>query len=264
MSDLTEKHSTMPDSPVAVMTPCRLTSLMTPPPTQGASRTNSFTPTLTNETSHSPTALNGVPLLPRSSVSWKGSLLHCSSLTNGISPEIGERVCILVLVLHRLLLCARMAKKNPAQYLIQIEQLYLNASTTSLVDCLELFLHENENGKRTKSKKITLTERICTQNIRACDHELLAQTICTVKKSPAYPTNPLAASPHFTSTSALPCPPLQGLFGLPSHKHLRDRNRSMELHGVPQEEMLGHRLTVKEWVENGSILTICIMDRLKK
>uniref|UniRef100_A0A2K5Z1S8 RUNX1 partner transcriptional co-repressor 1 n=1 Tax=Mandrillus leucophaeus TaxID=9568 RepID=A0A2K5Z1S8_MANLE len=65
--DRTEKHSTMPDSPVDVKTQSRLTPPTMPPPptTQGAPRTSSFTPTtLTNGTSHSPTALNGAPSPP--------------------------------------------------------------------------------------------------------------------------------------------------------------------------------------------------------
>uniref|UniRef100_A0A2K5LI97 Uncharacterized protein n=1 Tax=Cercocebus atys TaxID=9531 RepID=A0A2K5LI97_CERAT len=43
----TEKHSTMPDSPVDVKTQSRLTPPTMPPPptTQGAPRTSSFTPT---------------------------------------------------------------------------------------------------------------------------------------------------------------------------------------------------------------------------
>lgn len=45
--DRTEKHSTMPDSPVDVKTQSRLTPPAMPPPptTQGAPRTSSFTPT---------------------------------------------------------------------------------------------------------------------------------------------------------------------------------------------------------------------------
>uniref|UniRef100_A0A8C9A408 RUNX1 partner transcriptional co-repressor 1 n=1 Tax=Prolemur simus TaxID=1328070 RepID=A0A8C9A408_PROSS len=57
----------MPDSPVDVKTQSRLTPPTMPPPptTQGAPRTSSFTPTtLTNGTSHSPTALNGAPSPP--------------------------------------------------------------------------------------------------------------------------------------------------------------------------------------------------------
>nr|AHW40013.1 RUNX1/RUNX1T1 fusion protein [Homo sapiens] len=47
MRDRTEKHSTMPDSPVDVKTQSRLTPPTMPPPptTQGAPRTSSFTPT---------------------------------------------------------------------------------------------------------------------------------------------------------------------------------------------------------------------------
>lgn len=48
--DRTEKHSTMPDSPVDVKTQSRLTPPTMPPPptTQGAPRTSSFTPTTCN------------------------------------------------------------------------------------------------------------------------------------------------------------------------------------------------------------------------
>ncbi|XP_072324102.1 protein CBFA2T1 isoform X1 [Scyliorhinus torazame] len=122
----TEKRSTMPDSPADVKTQSRLTPpTMPPPPTnQGAPRTSSFTPTtLTNGSSHSPTALNGAPSPPNgfsngTSSSSSSSLANqqlppaCGArqlsklkrfLTtlqqfgNDISPEIGERVRTLVL-----------------------------------------------------------------------------------------------------------------------------------------------------------------------
>ncbi|KAK1173237.1 protein CBFA2T1-like isoform X2 [Acipenser oxyrinchus oxyrinchus] len=118
----TEKHSTMPDSPADVKTQSRLTPpTMPPPPTmQGAPRTSSFTPTtLTNGTSHSPTALNGAPSPPNGFSNGPSSSLANQQLPpacgarqlsklkrflttlqqfgNDISPEIGERVRTLVL-----------------------------------------------------------------------------------------------------------------------------------------------------------------------
>ncbi|XP_009211576.1 protein CBFA2T1 isoform X2 [Papio anubis] len=122
----TEKHSTMPDSPVDVKTQSRLTPPTMPPPptTQGAPRTSSFTPTtLTNGTSHSPTALNGAPSPPngfsngpssssssslanqqlppacgaRQLSKLKRFLTTLQQFGNDISPEIGERVRTLVL-----------------------------------------------------------------------------------------------------------------------------------------------------------------------
>nr|XP_033789122.1 protein CBFA2T1 isoform X5 [Geotrypetes seraphini] len=124
--DRTEKHSTMPDSPVEVKTQARLTPPTMPPPptTQGAPRTSSFTPTtLTNGTSHSPTALNGAPSPPNGFSNGPSSSSSSSLATqqlppacgarqlsklkrflttlqqfgNDISPEIGERVRTLVL-----------------------------------------------------------------------------------------------------------------------------------------------------------------------
>uniref|UniRef100_A0A8D2KK85 RUNX1 partner transcriptional co-repressor 1 n=1 Tax=Urocitellus parryii TaxID=9999 RepID=A0A8D2KK85_UROPR len=124
--DRTEKHSTMPDSPVDVKTQSRLTPPTMPPPptTQGAPRTSSFTPTtLTNGTSHSPTALNGAPSPPngfsngpssssssslanqqlppacgaRQLSKLKRFLTTLQQFGNDISPEIGERVRTLVL-----------------------------------------------------------------------------------------------------------------------------------------------------------------------
>ncbi|XP_006003557.1 protein CBFA2T1 isoform X2 [Latimeria chalumnae] len=122
----TEKHSTMPDSPADVKTQSRLTPPTMPPPptTQGAPRTSSFTPTtLTNGTSHSPTALNGAPSPPngfsngpssssssslanqqlppacgaRQLSKLKRFLTTLQQFGNDISPEIGERVRTLVL-----------------------------------------------------------------------------------------------------------------------------------------------------------------------
>nr|XP_046181203.1 protein CBFA2T1 isoform X2 [Oncorhynchus gorbuscha] len=213
----TEKCSTMPDSPADVKTLSRLTPTTMPPPpptTQGAPRTSSFTPTtLTNgNNSHSPTALNGAPSPPNgfsngpssSSSSLANQLLPLAcgarqlsklkrflttlqQFGNDISPEIGERVRMLVLGLvnstltieefhsklqeatnfplrpfvipflkanlpllqRELLHCARLAKQNPAQYLAQHEQLLLDTSpTTSPVDSSELLLDINDNGKR--------------------------------------------------------------------------------------------------------------------
>ncbi|KAK6491467.1 protein CBFA2T1-like isoform X2 [Huso huso] len=120
--DRTEKHSTMPDSPADVKSQSRLTPpTMPPPPTmQGAPRTSSFTPTtLTNGTSHSPTALNGAPSPPNGFSNGPSSSLANQQLPpacgarqlsklkrflttlqqfgNDISPEIGERVRTLVL-----------------------------------------------------------------------------------------------------------------------------------------------------------------------
>ncbi|XP_069477448.1 protein CBFA2T1 isoform X3 [Ambystoma mexicanum] len=126
MPDRTEKHSTMPDSPADVKTQSRLTPPTMPPPptTQGIPRTSSFTPTtLTNGTSHSPTALNGAPSPPngfsngpssssssslanqqlppacgaRQLSKLKRFLTTLQQFGNDISPEIGERVRTLVL-----------------------------------------------------------------------------------------------------------------------------------------------------------------------
>uniref|UniRef100_A0A674NM10 RUNX1 partner transcriptional co-repressor 1 n=1 Tax=Takifugu rubripes TaxID=31033 RepID=A0A674NM10_TAKRU len=181
----TGKHSTMPDSPADVKTQSRLTPPTMPPPpsTQGAPRNSSYTPTtLTNGSSHSPTALNGAPSPPngysngpssssssslanqqlppacgaRQLSKLKRFLTTLQQFGNDISPEIGERVRTLVLGLvanlpllqRELLHCARLAKQNPAQYLAQHEQLLLDTSTTSPVDSSELLLDVNENGKR--------------------------------------------------------------------------------------------------------------------
>ncbi|XP_074543065.1 protein CBFA2T1 isoform X1 [Halichoeres trimaculatus] len=122
----TGKHSTMPDSPADVKTQSRLTPPTMPPPpsTQGAPRNSSYTPTtLTNGSSHSPTALNGAPSPPngysngpssssssslanqqlppacgaRQLSKLKRFLTTLQQFGNDISPEIGERVRTLVL-----------------------------------------------------------------------------------------------------------------------------------------------------------------------
>uniref|UniRef100_A0A8C6TL02 RUNX1 partner transcriptional co-repressor 1 n=2 Tax=Neogobius melanostomus TaxID=47308 RepID=A0A8C6TL02_9GOBI len=187
----TGKRSTMPDSPADVKAQSRLTPPTMPPPpsTQGAPRNSSYTPTtLTNGSSHSPTALNGLPPAcgARQLSKLKRFLTTLQQFGNDISPEIGERVRTLVLGLvnstltieefhsklqeatnfplrpfvipflkanlpllqRELLHCARLAKQNPAQYLAQHEQLLLDTSTTSPVDSSELMLDVNENGKR--------------------------------------------------------------------------------------------------------------------
>ncbi|KAJ0054971.1 hypothetical protein NL108_008686 [Boleophthalmus pectinirostris] len=120
------KRSTMPDSPADVKTQSRLTPPTMPPPpsTQGAPRNSSYTPTtLTNGSSHSPTALNGAPSPPngysngpssssssslanqqlppacgaRQLSKLKRFLTTLQQFGNDISPEIGERVRTLVL-----------------------------------------------------------------------------------------------------------------------------------------------------------------------
>ncbi|XP_016896681.1 protein CBFA2T1 isoform X1 [Cynoglossus semilaevis] len=122
----TGKRSTMPDSPADVKTQSRLTPPTMPPPpsTQGVSRNSSYTPTtLTNGSSHSPTALNGAPSPPngysngpssssssslanqqlppacgaRQLSKLKRFLTTLQQFGNDISPEIGERVRTLVL-----------------------------------------------------------------------------------------------------------------------------------------------------------------------
>ncbi|CAF99400.1 unnamed protein product, partial [Tetraodon nigroviridis] len=124
--DRTGKPSTMPDSPADVKTQSRLTPPTMPPPpsTQGAPRNSSYTPTtLTNGSSHSPTALNGAPSPPngysngpssssssslanqqlppacgaRQLSKLKRFLTTLQQFGNDISPEIGERVRTLVL-----------------------------------------------------------------------------------------------------------------------------------------------------------------------
>ncbi|KAG7253513.1 hypothetical protein CRUP_016318, partial [Coryphaenoides rupestris] len=128
--DHTGKRSTMPDSPADVKTQSRLTPPTMPPPpsTQGAPRNSSYTPTtLTNGSSHSPTALNGAPSPPngysngpssssssslanqqlppacgaRQLSKLKRFLTTLQQFGNDISPEIGERVRTLVLGLVR-------------------------------------------------------------------------------------------------------------------------------------------------------------------
>ncbi|XP_072303564.1 protein CBFA2T1 isoform X3 [Eucyclogobius newberryi] len=120
------KCSIMPDSPADVKTQSRLTPPTMPPPpsTQGAPRSSSYTPTtLTNGSSHSPTALNGAPSPPngysngpssssssslanqqlppacgaRQLSKLKRFLTTLQQFGNDISPEIGERVRTLVL-----------------------------------------------------------------------------------------------------------------------------------------------------------------------
>uniref|UniRef100_A0A8C5CIU3 RUNX1 partner transcriptional co-repressor 1 n=1 Tax=Gadus morhua TaxID=8049 RepID=A0A8C5CIU3_GADMO len=121
-----QPRSTMPDSPADVKTQSRLTPPTMPPPpsTQGAPRSSSYTPTtLTNGSSHSPTALNGAPSPPngysngpssssssslanqqlppacgaRQLSKLKRFLTTLQQFGNDISPEIGERVRTLVL-----------------------------------------------------------------------------------------------------------------------------------------------------------------------
>ncbi|XP_061903301.1 protein CBFA2T1 isoform X3 [Entelurus aequoreus] len=123
---VTGKRSNMPDSPADVKTQSRLTPPTMPPPpsTQGGPRHMSYTPTtLTNGSSHSPTALNGAPSPPNGYSNGPGSssssslanqqlppacgarqlsklkrfLTTLQQFGNDISPEIGERVRTLVL-----------------------------------------------------------------------------------------------------------------------------------------------------------------------
>ncbi|KAJ8785202.1 hypothetical protein J1605_007758 [Eschrichtius robustus] len=249
----------MPDSPVDVKTPSRLTPPTMPPPptTQGAPRTSSFTPTtLTNGTSHSPTALNGAPSPPngfsngpssssssslanqqlppacgaRQLSKLKRFLTTLQQFGNDISPEIGERVRTLVLGLvanlpllqRELLHCARLAKQNPAQYLAQHEQLLLDASTTSPVDSSELLLDVNENGKRRTPDRTK--ENGFDREPLHSEHP--SKRPCTISPGQRYsPNNGLSYQPNGLPHPTPPPPQHYRLDDMAIAHHYRDSYR---------------------------------------
>ncbi|XP_028818992.1 protein CBFA2T1 isoform X2 [Denticeps clupeoides] len=341
--DRTEKRSTMPDSPADVKTQSRLTPPTMPPPptTQGAPRTSSFTPTtLTNGTSHSPTALNGAPSPPnglsngpssssssslanqqlppacgaRQLSKLKRFLTTLQQFGNDISPEIGERVRTLVLGLvnstltieefhsklqeatnfplrpfvipflkanlpllqRELLLCARLAKQNPAQYLAQHEQLLLDTSTTSPVDSSELLLDVNENGKRRTPDRTK--ENGFEREPLHPEHP--SKRPCTISPGQRFsPSNGLSYQPNGLPHPTPPPPQQYRLDDMaiahhyrdsyrhPNHRDLRERARPMGMHGARQEEVIDHRLTDREWAEEWKHLDHllnCIMDMVEK
>ncbi|MEJ1275289.1 hypothetical protein NN561_006185 [Cricetulus griseus] len=228
-----------------------------PPTTQGAPRTSSFTPTtLTNGTSHSPTALNGAPSPPngfsngpssssssslanqqlppacgaRQLSKLKRFLTTLQQFGNDISPEIGERVRTLVLGLvanlpllqRELLHCARLAKQNPAQYLAQHEQLLLDASTTSPVDSSELLLDVNENGKRRTPDRTK--ENGFDREPLHSEHP--SKRPCTISPGQRYsPNNGLSYQPNGLPHPTPPPPQHYRLDDMAIAHHYRDSYR---------------------------------------
>ncbi|XP_021112221.1 protein CBFA2T3 isoform X3 [Heterocephalus glaber] len=317
-ADRTEKAAAMPDSPAEVKTQPRATPPSMPPPppaaSQGAARPPSFTPhTLMNGGSHSPTAVHGAPSTPngfsngpatscsaalstqhlppacgaRQLSKLKRFLSTLQQFGSDISPEIGERVRMLVLGLvnstltieefhaklqeatnfplrpfvipflkanlpllqRELLHCARLAKQTPAQYLAQHEQTLLDASTTSPGDSSELLLEVNENGKRRTPDRTK--ENGSDGDPPHLDH--LSKRPCTL--SPAQRCSPSNGLPH-------PMPPphyrledmamahhFRDPYRPPEPRELRERHRQLAVPGARQEEVIDHRLTEREWAE---------------
>ncbi|KAG7469747.1 hypothetical protein MATL_G00132100 [Megalops atlanticus] len=227
-----------------------------------------------------------------------------------ISPEIGERVRTLVLGLvnstltieefhsklqeatnfplrpfvipflkanlpllqRELLHCARTAKQNPAQYLVQYEQLLLDTSNTSPVDSSELLLDANENSKKKTPDRTKENDF----DREPSNLEPPSKRPCTVSPSlrfspnggPSYQPNGL---PH-------PAPPppqhyrledvgLAQLHRHSAHRELRDRPRPPAMHGAGQVGVIDHRLTDREWAEEWKHLDHllnCIMDMVEK
>ncbi|XP_034867405.1 protein CBFA2T1 isoform X5 [Mirounga leonina] len=304
--DRTEKHSTMPDSPVDVKTPSRLTPPTMPPPptTQGAPRTSSFTPTtLTNGTSHSPTALNGAPSPPngfsngpssssssslanqqlppacgaRQLSKLKRFLTTLQQFGNDISPEIGERVRTLVLGLvnstltieefHSKLQEATNFPLRP--FVIPFLKANLPLLQRELLHCARL-AKQNPAQYLAQHEQLLLdastTSPVDSSELLLDVNENGKRRTPDRTKENGFDREPL----HSEHPSKRPCtisPGQRDSYRHPSHRDLRDRNRPMGLHGTRQEEMIDHRLTDREWAEEWKHLDHllnCIMDMVEK
>ncbi|XP_039186833.1 protein CBFA2T3 isoform X5 [Crotalus tigris] len=252
----------MPDSPADVKTQSRSSPPNMPPPSpavsQGATRHPTFTSNpMMNGSSHSPTAINGAPSTPngfsngpatsstaalsnhqlppacgaRQLSKLKRFLTTLQQFGSDISPEIGERVRMLVLGLvnstltieefhsklqeatnfplrpfvipflkanlpllqRELLHCARMAKQSPAQYLAQHEQLLLDANASSPIDSSELLLEVNEGVKRRTPDR-TKENGLDRDSLHP---EHLSKRPCTLSPAQRYsPSNGLSHQPN--------------------------------------------------------------------
>ncbi|XP_013363460.1 PREDICTED: protein CBFA2T3 isoform X3 [Chinchilla lanigera] len=325
----------MPDSPAELKTQPRATPPSMPPPppaaSQGATRPPSFTPhTLMNGGSHSPTAVHGAPSTPngfsngpatscsaalstqhlppacgaRQLSKLKRFLSTLQQFGSDISPEIGERVRVLVLGLvnstltieefhsklqeatnfplrpfvipflkanlpllqRELLHCARLAKQTPAQYLAQHEETLLDASTTSPGDS-ELLLEVNENGKRRTPDRTKENES--DGDLPHPEH--LSKRPCTLSPAQRYsPSNglpPPMPPPHYRLEDMAMAHHFRDPYRPPGPRELRERHRQLAVPGSRQEEVVDHRLTEREWAEEWKHLNNllnCIMDMVEK
>uniref|UniRef100_A0A2K5PJY7 MYND-type domain-containing protein n=1 Tax=Cebus imitator TaxID=2715852 RepID=A0A2K5PJY7_CEBIM len=277
---------------------------------------------LMNCSSPSPTAINGAPSTPNdfsngpatsstASLSTQHLLPACGArqlsklkrfLTtlqqfgSDISPEIGERVCTLVLGLvnstltieefhcklqeatnfplrpfvipflkanlpllqRELLHCAPLPKQTPSQYL----QLLLDASASS-----PLLLEVNENRKRRTPDRTK--ENASDRDPLHPEH--LSKRPCTLNPAqryspsnwPAQPTPP----PHYRLEDTVVAHHFRDPYRHPDLQELRERPRPLVVPASRQEEVIEHKLTEREWAEEwkhlNSLLN-CIMDTVEK
>ncbi|XP_005411087.1 PREDICTED: protein CBFA2T3 isoform X5 [Chinchilla lanigera] len=283
-----------------------------------------------NGGSHSPTAVHGAPSTPngfsngpatscsaalstqhlppacgaRQLSKLKRFLSTLQQFGSDISPEIGERVRVLVLGLvnstltieefhsklqeatnfplrpfvipflkanlpllqRELLHCARLAKQTPAQYLAQHEETLLDASTTSPGDS-ELLLEVNENGKRRTPDRTKENES--DGDLPHPEH--LSKRPCTLSPAQRYsPSNglpPPMPPPHYRLEDMAMAHHFRDPYRPPGPRELRERHRQLAVPGSRQEEVVDHRLTEREWAEEWKHLNNllnCIMDMVEK
>ncbi|XP_019063475.1 protein CBFA2T3 [Fukomys damarensis] len=268
---------------------------------------------LMNGGSHSPTAVHGAPSTPNGFSN--GPAMSCSAALStqhlppacgarqlsklkrflstlqqfgsDISPEIGERVRMLVLGLvnstltieefhaklqeatnfplrpfvipflkanlpllqRELLHCARLAKQTPAQYLAQHEQTLLDTSTTAPGDSSELLLEVNENGKRRTPDRTK--ENGSDGDPPHPEH--LSKRSCTLSPAQRYsPSNGLPhplPPPHYRLEDMAMAHHVRDPYRPPDARELRERHRQLAVPGSRQEEVIDHRLTEREWAE---------------
>ncbi|XP_023561019.1 protein CBFA2T3 isoform X2 [Octodon degus] len=279
---------------------------------------------LMNGGSHSPTATpNGFSNGPATSCSATLSTQHlppaCGArqlsklkrflstlqqFGSDISPEIGERVRVLVLGLvnstltieefhsklqeatnfplrpfvipflkanlpllqRELLHCARLAKQTPTQYLAQHEETLLDASTSSPGDS-ELLLEVNEHGKRRTPDRTKENE----SDNDPPHSEHLGKRPCTLSPAQRYsPSNglpPPMPPPHYRLEDMAMAHHFRDPYRPSGPRELRDHHRQLAVPGSRQEEVVDHRLTEREWAEEWKHLNNllnCIMDMVEK
>ncbi|XP_013001368.2 protein CBFA2T3 isoform X1 [Cavia porcellus] len=268
---------------------------------------------LMNGGSHSPTAVHGAPSTPngfsngpatscsaalstqhlppacgaRQLSKLKRFLSTLQQFGSDISPEIGERVRMLVLGLvnstltieefhsklqeatnfplrpfvipflkanlpllqRELLHCAHLAKQTPAQYLAQHEETLLDTSTTSPGDSSELLLEVNENGKRRTPDRTKENE----SDSDPSHPEHLSKRPCTLSPAQRYsPSNGLPhpmPPPHYRLEDMAMAHHFRDPYRPPDPRELRERHRQLAVPGSRQEEVIDHRLTEREWAE---------------
>ncbi|XP_060694297.1 protein CBFA2T1 [Hemiscyllium ocellatum] len=184
----------------------------------------------------------------------------------------------LPLLQQELIHCTRLTKQTPDQYLAQHETLLLQASSSSSIDTSESVLEVNENGKRKPSARTSENGVVCA----ALPSQQLSKRPCKlspghgfhpriglINQPNALPHQTASAPQHYCLEDLAVAHQHKDLHSHPGNRDLRDQQLTTapRLNRSQQEDVIGHRLTDREWAEewkNLDNLLNCIMDMVEK